>query len=275
MNKTLLIARNDFEGIASSILLNVLFEKRIDIMLYKYEQIDFDIDYNYEQVIVVGLKYYNIIDKQLSKDIKFVCYDNYNSLYEYCLKHKNDYFLRYNNLNILCEHISSYLNWTWKEKELYYAKNIDELSKFNNKNEVINVITDRILKDEKLVTDLDKELIILSKKMITNYTKKKKYYLKEHNGIKFAYAFCEINEIELANKLIESHNVDVVILANLNTGLIRIKTKEKNMFKDKILNMNGHVNSNGGTIKIDDNIVKKINDMLFNNIIATLNKEAN
>ena len=148
------------------------------------------------------------------------------------------------------------------------------MSKHFSKQYLIDLITNRILEHENIIKDSDIQLILFSKKLITHYINDKQYNIIENNNIKIAYTFCDIYEIELANKILNNEpDIDIVILANLNTKIIRIKPKDKDAFKDEILNMNGYINSNGGTIKISDETINQINDLIFNNIINKLTEK--
>ena len=105
---------------------------------------------------------------------------------------------------------------------------------------------------------------------MSNYIEKNNFYIVNHNGKKIACSYCESNEIELANKILKTTDVDAVILANLNIDLVRIKTREKNQFRDNIVELNGYANNNGGTLKISEEKKKAINSLLFDDIISGL-----
>lgn len=270
MNNTLLIAKNEFEGIASAILLNVALSTKLDIKFYKYETetSHFCID-EHNSIIVVGLKNANKLKETIqNKTIKV--FNSFEDVYDYCIKNYSNVFETYKLLEVFCNHAKAYLNWSWQENKLYYGKNIDELSKYFNKVDLVKDITNKIINYKDIISELEKQIIIFSKKIMTNYIEKKKYFVIEKGTHRYAYAFCEMNEIELANKIIDTEKVDAVILANLNNNIVRIKTPKRSEFDDKIINMDGHINSNGGTLKLSNNTVKKIHELVFTDIINSL-----
>lgn len=271
MTRTLLIAKNDFEGIASLIVLNTIFKNTsdFDMTLCKYEtNLDTIDTSNYSIIFVVGIKDISTLKRS---DKAIYCFSSYDEVYEAATNIYTDTFNSYNQLAVFCKHAKAYLDWSWQHTELYYGKNIDELSKYYNKIDLINTITDRIINGEEIITSVEKQIIIFSKKIMSNYIEKNNYYIIEHNGKSFACSYCENHEIELANKILKTTDVDAVILVNLNINLIRIKTREKDVLKDVIINMNGHVNNNGGTLKISDDKMKAINSLIFEDILNQLN----
>lgn len=271
MSLPIIIAKNDFEGLASAILLNVIHSKNIDLLFQKYESDISEITIVNSTIYAVGIKEADSLVSKYDKATVYI-FNSFKELYEYCLKEYPNEFKSRKQLRIFCEHAQSYLDWTWQKDQKYYGKNIDELSKYFNKNELAVTIADRILSNLEIVTEIEKQLIVFSKKIITNYIDKKRYYIHETDTHKYAYTFCESNEIELANKLIEYENVDAVILANLNNNIVRIKSKEKNKFEKQILNINGHVNSNGGTVKLSNDAIKKLKAIVFEEIIQDLSE---
>lgn len=271
MIRTLLIAKNDFEGIASLIVLNTIFKNKsgLDMTLCKYDTNLDTIDTNdYSIIFVVGIK---DIKKLKSSGKAVYCFNSYDEVYNLAKNTYTDAFNSYNQLEVFCTHAKAYLDWSWQSSELYYGKNIDELSKYYNKIDLINTITDRIINGEEIITPVEKQIIIFSKKIMSNYIEKNNFHLVEHNGKSFACSFCENHEIELANMILKTINVDAVILVNLNTHLIRIKTREKDEFKDIITQLNGHTNNNGGTLKISDDKLKAINSLIFKDVLDKIN----
>ena len=209
MNNNLLLVKNDFEGIASAILLSVLFKHKIDIKFYRYEVEHTELETaGYDYIYAIGIK--NI--------------DKIETSYE-CL------------------------------------------TVFENFIELV----DKIINDKEIINAIERQMIIFSKKIMTNYIDKKNYYIVEKDDVKLAYAFSEMNEIELANKIIEKEDVNAVVLANLNNRIIRIKANKKNKnFTDDILKLNGYANSNGGTLKISDETYDKVHCLVFDEILNTL-----
>lgn len=272
-NNTLLIAKNDFEGIASAILLSVLFKHKIDIKFYRYEVECTELEIaDYDYIHAIGIKNINKI-KTNYKCLNV--FNNFIELVDLLKADREDLFIKYKQLNIFCEHVQAYLNWTWQDDKLYYGKNIDELSKYFNKNILVRNIADKIINDKEIINAIEKQMIIFSKKIITNYIEKKNYSIIESNGVKLAYTFCEVNEIELANKIIEKEDVNAVVLANLNNRIIRIKINKnsKNLINN-ISKLNGYVNSNGGTLKISNETYNKIHCLVFDEILNTLKGES-
>lgn len=269
MNNNLLLVKNDFEGIASAILLSVLFKHKIDIKFYRYEVKHTELETaGYDYIYAIGIKN---IDKIETSYKCLTVFEKFIELVEILKADREDLFIEYKQLNVFCEHALAYLDWTWQDNKLYYGKNIDELSKYFNKNELVRNIADKIMNDKEIINAIERQIIIFSKKIMTNYIDKKNYYIVEKDGVKLAYAFSEMNEIELANKIIEKENVDAVVLANLNNRIIRIKANKKNKnFTDDILKLNGHANSNGGTLKISDETYDKVHCLVFDEILNTL-----
>ena len=268
----LLLVKSNFEGLATAILLNVILEKDLDIRFYKYDAVitKQDLDDDYKKTFISDLRLVsNIKDNSITQTFGLKGMNIYLSLIytEQVMKYEKE-------LTIFMQHCLAYIDWSWQKKELYYGKNIDELSKHFSKQYLIDLITNRILEHENIIKDSDIQLILFSKKLITHYINDKQYNIIENNNIKIDYNFCDIYEIELANKILNNEpDIDIVILANLNTKIIRIKPRDKDAFKDEILNMNGYINSNGGTIKISDETINQINDLIFNNIINKLTEK--
>lgn len=268
----LLLVKSNFEGLATAILLNVILEKDLDIRFYKYDAVitKQDLDDDYKKTFISDLRLVSDIkDNSIIQTFGLKGMNIYISLIytEQVMKYEKE-------LTTFRQHCLAYIDWSWQKKELYYGKNIDELSKHFSKQYLIDLITNRILEHENIIEDSDIQLILFSKKLITHYINDKQYNIIENNNIKIAYTFCDIYEIELANKILNNEpDIDIVILANLNTKIIRIKSRDKDAFKDEILNMNGYINNNGGTIKISDEIINQINDLIFNNIINKLTEK--
>lgn len=272
-NSTLLIAKNDFSGIASAILLKVVLNKDLDISLYKYDcymtEIQSDLRASkkrYDTIIFFGLKNMNVpvfTDANLHychtfEDVKNVYPIAYNEMAN-----------KYPNLKVFYEEITAYLDWSWKDKDMYYGRNLDDLSHYHNKSSFIDKIVDRIFNNKELVDNVDREILLFLKKNTSYYINNKKYSIIKKDGKNIAITISETNEIELANKIIEFENVDAVYLINLEKGLLRVKTDNEDI-KRKILKKRGRINSNGGTLKINKHTIKKINDLLYNDIIAVL-----
>lgn len=268
----LLLVKSNFEGLATAILLNVILEKDLDIRFYKYDTVitKQELDDDYKKTFISDLRLVSDI-----KDSSIIQTFGLNGMNIYLSLIYTEQVMKYaKELTTFMQHCLAYIDWSWQKKELYYGKNIDELSKHFSKQYLIDLITNRILEHENIIKDSDIQLIIFSKKLITHYINDKQYNIIENNNIKIAYTFCDIYEIELANKILNNEpDIDIVILANLNTKIIRIKPRDKDAFKDEILNMNGYINSNGGTIKILDETINQINDLIFNNIINKLTEK--
>ena len=269
MNNNLLLVKNDFEGIASAILLSVLFKHKIDIKFYRYEVEHTELETaGYDYIFAIGIKN---IDKIETSYKCLTVFEKFIELVEILKADREDLFIEYKQLNVFCEHALAYLDWTWQDNKLYYGKNIDELSKYFNKADLVRNITDKIINNKEIINNMERQMIIFSKKIMTNYIERKNYSVVEDNGIKLAYTFCEVNEIELANKIIENENVDAVVLANLNNRIIRIKTNKKsNNFTNEISQLKCHANSNGGTLKISDETYDKVHCLVFDEILNTL-----
>ena len=268
-NNTLLIAKNDFEGIATAIFLNVMLKQEMDFKFYRYEIDSAKIETEgYDYIISIGLKNIEDID---TKYKSLTIFNSFTKVVDSFKADSKDIYNEYKQLDVFCRHAQAYLDWTWQDNKLYYGKNIDELSKYFNKADLVRNITDKIINNKEIINNMERQMIIFSKKIMTNYIERKNYSVVEDNGIKLAYTFCEVNEIELANKIIENENVDAVVLANLNNRIIRIKTNKKsNNFANEISQLKCHTNSNGRTLKISDNTYDKIHRLVFDDILNTL-----
>ena len=266
MNKDILIAKNDFEGVASAIILHHLFNGQVEIKFYLYnEPIDKIETESCDMIYLLGLNKNNLTGE----------YDNITCLGSPeevidLAKATNPKLFKNSKLQEFCRHTIAYLDWSWKDKELYYGKNIDELSKYYNKAKLVETISKRIANKQELVTDVERQLIVFSKKLISDYIDKKNYNVTFLNGKKIIYTFSEINEIELANKLIEKEDADMIIIANLNNGIARIKAKKAKEFESVILNQDGRVHSNGGTIKIKSEVIDEINNIVFTDYLLKI-----
>ena len=248
MNRILLITKNDFEGIASAILLKYSNGDNIDTQFYSYKapvnhyQEDAS---KYEMVIAVGLKnasYLNIASELL------VC-NCFEDLYVKC---NEMYPEDFNNpsLDIFKENVTAYIDWSWAEKRLYFGKNIDELSKYLGKQEIIDKIAERISLKEEIVTETEKEMLIFAKKIMTNNIQNKRYEIVAIGNKKFAVTYGEMYEIELANHILAQEiDIDAVVIFNMTTKIARIKTARGVNMEKSIQDAGGLTNSNGGTIK--------------------------
>lgn len=248
MNRILLITKNDFEGIASAILLKYIHGNNIDTQFYSYKapvnhyQEDAS---KYEMVIAVGLKnasYLNIASELL------VC-NCFEDLYVKC---NEMYPEDFNNpsLDTFKENVTAYIDWSWAEKRLYFGKNIDELSKYLGKQEIIDKIAERISLKEEIVTETEKEMLIFAKKIMTNNIQNKRYEIVAIGNKKFAVTYGEMYEIELANHILAQEiDIDAVVIFNMTTKIARIKTARGVNMEKSIQDAGGLTNSNGGTIK--------------------------
>ena len=248
MNKILLITKNDFEGMASAILLKYIHGNNIDTKFYNYKAPVNSYQEEatkYEMVIAVGLKnsQYLRVNSQL-----LIC-NNFEDLYEQA---KGLYPEDFNNqsLEIFKENVSAYIDWSWAEKQLYFGKNIDELSKHLSKQEMIDKIAERISLEQEIVTDIEKEMLIFVKKIMTNVIQSKRYEIMTVNNKKFAVTYGEMYEIELANHILnQEKDIDAVVIFNMTTKIARIKTAKGVSMERSIEEAGGLTNSNGGTIK--------------------------
>lgn len=266
MNKDILIAKNDFEGVASAIILHHLFNGQVEIKFYPYnEPIDKIETESCDMIYLLGLNKKNLTGKYDN----ITCLGSPEEVIDLARATNPKLFKNY-KLQEFCKHTVAYLDWSWKEKKLYYGKNIDELSKYYNKANLVETISKRIANKQELVTDMERQLIVFSKKLISDHIDKKKYNVTYVNDKKIIYTFSEINEIELANKLIEKENADMIVIANLNNGIARIKAKKVKEFESIILNQDGRIHSNGGTIKMNAEIIDEINNIVFTDYLLEI-----
>lgn len=265
-NKNMLIAKNDFEGVSSSIILYLLLNGQVDMKFYPYNEDIKDIDINkYETIYLLGLN-----KKSFKEDYDNIVYLGSPEEVIDLAKATNPILFKNYKLQEFCKHTIAYLNWSWKEKKMFFGKNIDELSKYYNKSKLVKTIANRIIKKQELVTDVERELIIFSKKLISDYIDKKNYDITYIDNKKIVYTFSEMNEIELANKLMEKENADIIIIVNLNNGIARIKAKKSKELESIILKQNGRIHSKGGTIKINTEIIDEINNIIFTDYLLKI-----
>lgn len=249
-----LYAKNDIEGLASAILFHYAYDGDIEVIFKPYNQEDI-IDLTNERncfVLCLNADKYKGVYTNINSYKKVVDYIE-TTKPEKCTNR---------TYKIFCNHMDAYIDWTWQSLGLFYAKNIDELSKYYNKNRLIETISNRIKNNLELVTDEERNNIIFSKRIISDYVDKKDYKIKYIDNFKIVYSLSDINEIELANKLLEKEEADIAVVTNLSTGLVRIKCKNNcNYIKKLIKDNGGKVHSTGGTFKMDtDEIYKTIFD---------------
>ena len=249
MNRILLVTKNDFEGMASAILLKYIHADNIDIQYYNYKtpssHYESDVT-KYEMVIAVGLKNAGQLTKY---DIPILICSGFEDLYSKC---NGMYPEDFNNhsLEIFKENVSAYIDWSWTEKRLYFGKNIDELSKYIGREEMINKVAERISLKEEIITASEKDMLVFVKKMMTNNIQNKRYEIITVDNKKFAVTYGEMYEIELSNHILaQEKDIDAVVVFNMTTRIARIKTSKGVSMEKNIAAAGGLTNSNGGTIK--------------------------
>lgn len=265
-SRILHLTKNDFEGIASAILSKYIYGDNIDIKFFNYSasSLQYEEDAKqYEYVIAVGLKN----SYQLKKyNIELLECKNFEEMYNhYSLLFPED-FKDNKNLTVFYDNAAAYIDWSWADKQLYYGKNIDELCKYLGKIEVIDKIAERLSTGQDIVTNIEKEMLVFAKKIMTNSIQNKKYTIVNSGKRKFAITYSDNYEIELANHILsQEDDVDAVMIINMNTKIVRIKTSKGVNLERQISEAGGITNSNGGTIKFGE---------LFDNTIFTalLNK---
>lgn len=261
-NRILHLTKNDFEGVASAILSKYIYGDNIDIKFYNYSSSSLQYEEDakqYEYVIAVNLK--NSYQLRKYNNIELLEYKNFEEIYRHYSNLYPEDFANNKNLSIFYENASAYIDWSWSDKQLYFGKNIDELCKYLGKIEVIEKIAERLSTGKDIVTNTEKEMLVFAKKIMTNSIQSKNYdilYSKD-NKLKFAIAYSDSYEIELANHVLSQDNsIDAVMIINMNTKIARIKTSKNVNLEKQISEAGGITNSNGGTIKFgslfDDNI---------------------
>lgn len=248
MNRVLLATKNDFEGMACAILLKYIHGEKVDFSFHNYKSPITEIENTakpYEMVIAVGLKNAN----QLKINSELLICESFEEVYA---KYKELYYEDFDNpsLDVFKDNISAYIDWSWSQKRLYFGKNIDELSKYLGKIEMINKIAERISCNEEIITETEKEMLIFVKKIMTNNIQNKRYEIITANNKKFAVTYGEMYEIELANHILsQEKDIDAVVVFNMTTKIARIKTARGVSMEKSIADAGGLTNSNGGTIK--------------------------
>lgn len=256
--------KNDIEGICCAILLKYAIDKEDMEIIFK--------PYNQEDTIILSKEDINYVVCLNSNKYKGEFF-HIKEPREITTFIKDNYYEKTFNstYKAFCDDMFSYIDWSWKRKGLYYVKNIDELSKYYNKANLVSLVADRIKNKQELVTSTERNIIVFSKRLISDYIDKKSYRIDYINGYKIVYTFSDINEIELANKLLEMEDADIAITINLSTSIVRFKSKDKNDFiRDTIKNLGGKVHSSGGTLKIE---VDSIYDYVFKNGILKIFKK--
>lgn len=260
-NRILHLTKNDFEGVASAILSKYIYGDNIDIKFFNYNSSSLQYENDakqYEYVIAVGLKN----SYQLKKfNIELLECRNFEEMYNHYSSLFPEDFRDNKNLSVFYENASAYIDWSWSDKQLYYGKNIDELCKYLGKIEVIDKISERLSTGKDIVTNIEKEMLVFAKKIMTNSIQSKNYEIlySKDNKLKFAITYSDSYEIELANHILSQENsIDAVMIINMNTKIVRIKTSKGVNLEKQISEAGGITNSNGGTIKFgslfDDNI---------------------
>lgn len=269
-NRILHLTKNDFEGVASAILSKYIYGDNIDIKFFNYNSSSLQYEEDakqYEYVIAVGLKN----SYQLKKyNLELLECKNFEEMYGHYSSLFPEDFKDNENLNIFYENVSAYIDWSWSDKQLYYGKNIDELCKYLGKIEVIEKIAERLSNGNEIVTNIEKEMLVFAKKIMTNSIQNKKY-IKTYNkktDKKIAITYSDAYEIELANHILsQEKDVDAVMIINMNTKIARIKTSKGVNLEKEIIEAGGITNSNGGTIKFGDLFDNNIFSTLLNKII--------
>ena len=128
-----------------SIILNTIFKQTtLDIILCKYEASTTTINTDgYTHIFAIGLKDTQELYERPNK-ITFI-FNDFDDVCGFANSLYSDQFKKYKQLDVFCNHAKAYLDWSWQESKLYYGKNIDELSKYYNKIDLIEKITDRII----------------------------------------------------------------------------------------------------------------------------------
>ena len=266
-NRVLHLTKNDFEGIASAILSKYIYGDNIDIKFFNYSSSSYQYEEDakqYEYVIAVGLKN----SYQLKKfNINLLECKNFEEMHKhYSILFPED-FINNESLKIFYENAAAYIDWSWADKQLYYGKNIDELSKYLGKIEIIDKIAERLSTKENIITNIEKEMLVFAKKIMTNSIQSKKYTIENAKDKKYAIAYTDAYEIELANHILsQEKDIDAVIIVNMNTKIARIKTAKGVNLEKQIIKAGGITNSNGGTIKFGEFFDKTIYTALLNKI---------
>lgn len=266
-NRILHLTKNDFEGIASAILSKYIYGDNIDIKFFNYSSSSLQYEEDakqYEYVIAVGLKN----SYQLKKfNIELLECKNFEEMYNHYSTLFPEDFKDNKNLSIFYENAAAYIDWSWSDKQLYYGKNIDELCKYLGKIEIIEKIAERLSTGKDIVTNIEKEMLVFAKKIMTNSIQNKKYTIATGKNRKFAITYSDAYEIELANHILsQESSIDAVIIINMNTKIARIKTSKGVNLEKQIAEAGGITNSNGGTIKFGELFDQTIFTALLNKI---------
>ena len=268
--KTIHITKNDFEGMACAILSKYLFENNLDIKFAsKYIPklaLERKIDINSHCFIIIsGIK------EQINKNIPIIQADTFKELYN---KLNILFPKEFDNqtLKLFKEHVDAYLDWSWKEKELYLAKNIDELTKSMEKKDIIDNIAKRIFNKELLITDNERAIIKAEKKKMTNSIEDRHLITQKIGNYNVVITFAENYKNELANVLInkdiKGFKADIVYIIDMHMGYAFVKYCKSNKMK----NFNKKLEDMGASIEKNNTAIIKFGNTFVKTIVNSLTK---
>ena len=109
MNKTeLILAKNDIEGLASSILLNATILPNPDINFCRYDtNLQQYCTKDYVETYSVSLKNTDAINSKVVYD-----FNKFKDVVEFCKKKNSKIFETNKVLNEFVEHVNAYIDWT-------------------------------------------------------------------------------------------------------------------------------------------------------------------
>lgn len=268
--KTIHITKNDFEGMACAILSKFIFGNNVDIdiasrFIPKFA-LDQKIDINSHNLIITSG-----INEKTDKDILTIEVDSFKELYD---KLSIMFPKEFDNqtLRLFKEHTEAYIDWSWRDKQLYLGKNIDELTKSMEKEDVIENIASRIANKELLITETEKAIIKAEKNRMTNSIEDRHLRTRKIGNYNAVFAFAENYKNELANILInkdiKGFKADIVFIIDMHMGYTFVKYSKHPKMKDfyKKLQDMGASTGNNNTAII------KFGTMFDNMIITSLTK---
>lgn len=256
---------NDYEGMACAILSTYIFGNSIKI-IHCDKKASCKIT-KHKQIFITG------IDCNTDEDPSLVhCKGKY-FFNEFLKKIKMsfpEYFINNSALDTFIEHSKAYIDWSWNTKQLYYGKNLDELSKLYGRDATIMSTANRISTVDHIVSDQEKEILKFEKYRMNQYIDSKEIEIMLVGKFRYGIVYADQYVAEISNWLLKKHKVDVAVVINMSNKIATYKYNKsnKNMlgFNKKLENIGANITNNGGIVKFKSTFDKSIFLSLVGNI---------
>ena len=268
--KTFHITKNDFEGMACAILSKYIFGNNIEIefasKFIPSFALERKIDINSHKFVIASG-----IQEKVQKDIPTIQVNTFRELYD---KLSVMFPKEFDNqtLRLFNEHTDAYLDWSWREKELYLAKNMDELTKSMEKEDIINNIAERINNKELLITETEKAIIKAEKNRMSNSIEDRSLRTQKIGEYNAVFTFAENYKNELANILISKDingfKADIAYIIDMHMGYVFVKYCKHNKMK----NFHKKLENMGASIGKNNTAIIKFGNTFDKTIITSLTK---